>query len=94
MPIASLQIHFSLPGCASLKQKRSLILPVLARLRREFNLSTAETDLQDHWQHALVTCAMAGSDRVVLESSLQEVLAYVERTWPDLPLLDEKIELY
>jgi uncharacterized protein len=94
MPTAALTLHFGLPGCASLKEKRSLIKPVLARLRREFNLSSAETGLQDHWQQTIITCAMAGSSRVVLESSLKEVIEFAARTWPDFPLLDEHIEVF
>ena len=44
--VAILTIHLHLPGCASLKEKRELIKPLMVRLRREFNISVAEMDLQ------------------------------------------------
>jgi uncharacterized protein YlxP (DUF503 family) len=42
--LAILTIHLHLPGCASLKEKRGRIKPIMTRLRREFNLSVAEMD--------------------------------------------------
>jgi len=40
--IGTLTFHLHLPGCASLKEKRSRLKPLLARLHRQFNVSTAE----------------------------------------------------
>jgi uncharacterized protein len=94
MPVALLTVQCHLPGCSSLKQKRSIIKPVLARLHKEFNVSTAEVGRQDHWQEAVLACAMAGSDRIALERALQEVQAYIERMWPDLMIEKEQIELF
>jgi hypothetical protein len=56
--IATLTIHLHLPGCASLKEKRGRIKPLIARLHREFNVSVAEMGLQDKWQEAVIVCAM------------------------------------
>jgi uncharacterized protein len=36
--IGQLTIYLHLPGCASLKEKRGRLKPLLARLHREFNL--------------------------------------------------------
>jgi uncharacterized protein YlxP (DUF503 family) len=94
MPVAVLTLHLHLPACASLKDKRSTIKPILARLHREFNVSTAEVDLQDHWHETVIECAMAGSDRVFLQKALQEVAEYIPRMWPDLPLIREHIETW
>ncbi|HLO17425.1 MAG TPA: DUF503 domain-containing protein, partial [Anaerolineales bacterium] len=68
--VATLTIHLHLPGCASLKEKRGRIKPLIARLHREFNISVAELDLQDKWQEAVITCAMVGNERGYLESAL------------------------
>ena len=45
--LAILTIHLHLPTCSSLKEKRGRIKPLMARLRREFNVSAAEMDLQE-----------------------------------------------
>ena len=57
--LATLTIHLHLPACASLKEKRGRIKPLMARLRREFNVSVAEMDLQDKWTEAECFNAMA-----------------------------------
>lgn len=92
MPVAILTLHLRLPGCASLKEKRSRIKPVLARLRREFNTATAELDFQDVWQDALVGCVTLSSDAAQNQRLLQQVLDFTEKNWPDLPVIEHHIE--
>jgi uncharacterized protein YlxP (DUF503 family) len=91
--VATLTIHLHLPTCASLKEKRGRIKPLLARLHREFNVSAAETDLQDTWQEAVLTCAMVGNERGYLESALQNVARWVEGNWTDSDVIEQKIEI-
>ena len=91
--LASLTIHLRLTGCRSLKEKRGRLQPLLHRLHREFNVSTAEMDLQDKWQEAVIACGMVGNDRVHLEQSLQAVGRWVEAHWPDGEVLSMKIEM-
>jgi hypothetical protein len=91
--LATLTIHLHLPGCASLKEKRGAIKPLIARLRREFNLSVAEIGLQDTWQETVIGCAMIGSERAFLESALQTVARWVESNWRDGDVIEQKIEM-
>jgi uncharacterized protein len=91
--IATLTIHLHLPGCASLKEKRGRIKPLIARLHREFNLSVAETDLQDKWQETVITCAMVGNGRAHLESALQTVAKWVEGNWTDGDVIEQRVEI-
>jgi uncharacterized protein YlxP (DUF503 family) len=90
--LATLTIHLHLPACASLKEKRGRIKPLLSRLHREFNLSVAEMDLQDKWTETVIICAMVNSDRIVLQQSLQAVAKWVEANWSDGDVMDLKIE--
>ncbi|HKJ40013.1 MAG TPA: DUF503 domain-containing protein [Anaerolineales bacterium] len=92
--IATLTIHLHIPACSSLKEKRGRIKPLISRLRREFNVSVAEMDLQDTWQDAVIGCAMIGNDHAFLESALQNVAKWVEGHWTDGDVIDEKIEIY
>ncbi len=91
--IGVLTIHLHLSGCKSLKEKRSLIKPLVSRLHREFNISAAEMDLQDAWQQAVIGCGMVGNDAAHLERSLQTVARWVEGNWPDGDVIDQKIEI-
>jgi uncharacterized protein YlxP (DUF503 family) len=93
MPIGVLTIQLHFPGCSSLKEKRSLIKPILSRLPREFNLAAAELDLQDVWQDSLIGCVTISSDAAQNQRLLQQALAFIQKTWPDLLLVDQRIEL-
>jgi hypothetical protein len=91
--VGVLTIHLHLPACSSLKEKRGRIKPLLARLRREFNVSVAEMDLQDQWQEAVLACAMVGNDAAHIQSSLQTVQKWIQGNWPDGMIVDDHIEL-
>lgn len=89
--LLTLQIH--LPGCSSLKEKRSRLKPLLIRLHKEFNLSIAEMDKNDAWRSAVVACAVVSNDRSQAERSLQAVADWIETYWPDVQIEGEQIEL-
>ena len=91
--IATLTIHLHLPACASLKEKRGRIKPLMSRLGREFNISVAELDLHDRWQEAVIGCAMIGNGRGHLEAAMQSVVRWVEGNWPDGMIVEERIEI-
>jgi len=91
--IGLLTLRLRLPACASLKEKRRRLKPLLHRLHREFNVSSAEMDLQDRWQEAVIGCAMLGNDAAHLQSALETVRKWAEANWTDGDVLDTKIEL-
>ena len=91
--LATLTIHLHLPACASLKEKRGRIKPLISRLHREFNVSVAEMDLQDKWQEAVIVCAMVGNDAAFLQSALGNVAKWVEGNWSNGDVVDQKIEI-
>jgi uncharacterized protein YlxP (DUF503 family) len=93
MAIGLLTLHIYLPGCTSLKGKRSRLKPLLARLHREFNISAAEMELQDSWQESILACALVSNDSVHVQRSLQRIRHWIETNWPDITLLDEQIEI-
>ena len=92
MPVGILNLDLHIPGCSSLKEKRSHLKPLLARLHREFNISAAEVDLQDKWQSAAITCAIVSNDAVHNQRVFQQVINYIEKTWPDIHIIDQSIE--
>ncbi|MEW5873044.1 MAG: DUF503 domain-containing protein [Chloroflexota bacterium] len=93
MSLGLLTLRIHLPGCASLKEKRSRLKPLLARLHREFNVSVAEVDHQDVWQDAAIACALVSSDSAHTQRALQGVVEWIENSWPDVLVVSEQIEL-
>ena len=86
-------MQLRLPGCSSLKEKRSRLKPLLARLHKEFNVSAAEYDHHDSWQDAVIACALVSNDNGYTQRALQGVIKWVESSWPDVYLASEQLEI-
>ena len=93
MSVGILTIQIQLPGCRSLKEKRSRLKPLIARLQKEFNVSVAEIDRQDDWDTATIGCALISNESRYIQSSLQTIIYWVNRNWPDIVLIDDHIEI-
>jgi uncharacterized protein YlxP (DUF503 family) len=93
MPVGVLTLQLSIPGCTSLKEKRSRIKPLIARLHREFNVSVAEMERLDSWQEAVIGCALISNDAAQTQRALQAVVSWIEAYWPDVEVSNDEIEL-
>jgi uncharacterized protein YlxP (DUF503 family) len=93
MSVGLLTLHLYLPGCTSLKEKRRRVKPILARLRRQFNVSAAEVDRNDAWQQTVIACVLVSNDPDFTRRALQQVASFVEASWPGEQILDQKLEL-
>jgi len=89
--IATIELH--IPMNDSLKGKRSVIKPIIARLRSEYNVSVAEVDDQDSWRSAVIGVACVSSDSAYAHGLLMKVVESVERWRLDAELVDYEIEL-
>ncbi len=92
MVIHLLTLLIELSGCFSLKDKRSRIKPLLARLHQKFNLSAAEVDHLDRWQSAVIACVMVSNDGQYNQRVLQQVVDFIENDFPDLLIQQQRIE--
>ncbi len=72
-------IDLHLPGCRSLKEKRSILKRLTARLRRDFNISVAEVEKQDLLQSARLGVALVSNDRSFANAVLSKVVDTIDR---------------
>jgi len=93
MSLGLLTIYLHIPGCGSLKEKRSRLRPLITRLHKEFNISVSEVDHQDIWQSATIACALVSSDHNHTQRSLCRIIDWIEINWPDVSIVDEHIEM-
>jgi uncharacterized protein len=93
MSLGFLSLHIHIPGCSSLKEKRTRLKPLITRLQREFNISVTEFDHHDVWQSATIACAIVTTDVRHTQRSLQSVIQWVEKNWPDVTVINEQIEI-
>jgi len=87
----SLELYF--PGNGSLKGKRRVIKSLMARLRKEFNVSVAEVGAQDVWQSAIIGVVCVSSDSDYAHGLLTRVAQWVEENRLDCDLVDYQIEM-
>lgn len=90
--VSLLTLELLLPGCKSLKQKRSLLQPLLNRLQSEFNLSAAETARMDKWDESVVSCVLVSNDGRHNQQVLSQVVNYVSSHFPEIEVIAERIE--
>jgi uncharacterized protein YlxP (DUF503 family) len=93
MSLGLLTLHIHIPGCASLKEKRHRLKPLMTRLHREFNVSVAEMDHNDVWQSATIALALVSNHRGHTQRALQKIPPWIEKHWPDVTIVDDYIEL-
>lgn len=67
-----------LPGCGSLKEKRAVISSLKGRIRTRFNVSIAETAMQDRPDRAELTVAVVAAHRGHADTLLDKVDTFVE----------------
>lgn len=92
MVICTLICHFMLPGCRSLKEKRSQLKPLIMRLQREYNISVAEIDRQDILDEAVIACALISNQRSLAEQTFSGVIVFIETFWMNIQLIKHHIE--
>ncbi len=86
MHVAALSMDLHLPQVHSLKEKRSVIRPILDGCRRRFGVAAAEVDYQDRWQRAGLGFSVVAST----PAHAAEVLDSVERfvwSFPEVEVL-------
>ncbi len=93
MVIGSSIIELDLPGIHSLKQKRSVLKGLIARLHREFNISCGEVDYHDAWGSAALGVAVVSTSAAHAENVLGNVVGWIERNRPDVTVIDHSVEI-
>lgn len=69
--------ELSIPGCGSLKEKRTVVRSLKDRLRNRFNVSVAETSLQDVRDRAEITVALVATDGRFADSQCEQIDRFV-----------------
>jgi uncharacterized protein YlxP (DUF503 family) len=91
--IAVLTFQCIIPLCTTLKQKRSIVRPILARLHHEFNISVAEVDHLDRHSSAIISCACISNDPDHSRQVLQKAFSFVHDHFSSIEIIEESLEL-
>jgi uncharacterized protein YlxP (DUF503 family) len=94
MHVGVVRFELHVPSAHSLKEKRSVIKPIVEGAKRRFGVAAAEVAHQDAWQRADLGVAAVAASAGHVEEVLDEVERFVwshpevevlsaERTWAD-----------
>jgi len=85
--VVSVAIDLRIPGSHSLKQKRSVVRPIIEGVRQKFSLSVAEVGHNDAWQLAALGVAIVSGEAAIAERLADDVERYV---WsrPDIEVIE------
>jgi len=94
MAVAVCTIYLRIPENHSLKGKRQVMQSLIARVRKDFNVSIAEMDQQDSWQTSTLGVACISSDSAYAHGLLARVVQAISAYRLDAEILDYEIEIY
>jgi len=79
MVVGIVRVELHLPGAQSLKDKRSVLRSLKARIRERVQASVAEVEFQDLWQRAALGVAVVSADGAQVRERLQNVRRIVDQ---------------
>jgi uncharacterized protein len=93
MWVGWIEFDVLLDDVRSLKQKRSVVRPLIAELRRRFQLSVAEVGELELHRRSVIGLAAVASDRAHVVAVLDEVERFVAER-PEIELLSARRRLH
>ncbi|MBS3939241.1 MAG: DUF503 domain-containing protein [Peptococcaceae bacterium] len=90
--VLSLELHF--PAAHSLKEKRSILKSLLAKIRGTFNVSVAEVGHQDVWQRTRLVVAVVSGNGVEVQKTFATITGFVERALHEGIILEATEEIF
>jgi uncharacterized protein YlxP (DUF503 family) len=79
MQIGICIIWLGIPGTFSLKEKRQVCSSLFSRLRKNFNISIAETGQQNSYRKSVITVVAVNTEKAHLYSTLSKVIEFIKK---------------
>ena len=90
--VCRLKIH--IPGSRSLKDKRSVVKSIIARLQKQFNLSVAEVGDHELWQIATIGLACVSNHNKRVDEVISAAIDLIERDFPTIEVIEKEKEIF
>lgn len=86
-------LEFHLPGLTSLKDKRSILKSMFAKLRQTFNVSVAEIAFLDQWQSSSIAISTVSNSSPHVNETLHTIIQWIEAHYPEAMIVRQEIEI-
>jgi uncharacterized protein YlxP (DUF503 family) len=93
MLVALSAFDLRIPGCTSLKEKRSVVKGLTQGLRGKFNVAVAEVDHQDQWQRTTIAVSAVAGEGYHLRKVAHAVERFVASN-PAVEIIDHRMTLH
>ncbi len=93
MVIGVCTVFLRIPASHSLKGKRQVLKSIIARVRKDFNVSIAEIDQLDAWQSATLGLACVSGDAAYAHGLLLRTVEAIASYRLDAEVVDFNIEM-
>lgn len=90
--VCKLKIH--IPESRSLKDKRSIVKSLVARLQKQFNISIAEVADHDLWQMTTIGIACVSNHNYRVDEIINSIINTITRDYPTIEIVEKEIETY
>lgn len=94
MNVGICKLKIYIPGSQSLKDKRSILKSLIARLHKQFNISIAEVDDHDVWRIATIGIACVANHNYHVDEVIDEIINIINRDYPNLEIIEKATEFY
>lgn len=92
MIVGSCLIELDIPGAQSLKDKRSVVKSMIARLQNQFKVSAAEVGELEQWRTAEIGVVVVSNSARHASEVLQKAVRYLEGGHWDAEITDVQYE--
>jgi hypothetical protein len=93
MVIGTCIVELHLPAVHSLKEKRSVVKSLAARIHREFNAACGEIGHNDVWQSSALGIAVVSTSAAHAQNALDSIVSWMESSRPDIVVVDHSVEI-
>ena len=92
MRIAAMTFRLHAPWLHSLKEKRSIVKSLIAKLQNRYHVSAAEIDEQDTHHMIVIGLAAIVPNNAMADSLMEDISLFVEEN-TDAEIIDEEREI-
>ena len=93
MVVGTLKLSLYIHDNQSLKEKRSTVKSIVAKVQKRFNVSISEVGSNDKWQMVELGISTVGNDRRFVNSALDNILSYLDSLYLG-EIIDSSIEMF
>lgn len=78
MLIGLCELIIYLPGCRSLKDKRSVIKSLNNKLRRKYNISISEIGFKNIWKKSMIGVSCLSDSKKIIDGTFDMIIKDIE----------------